>query len=207
MLKIHEGYKLNDGRVISVEEMVNISNFYERACTQEYIVENMNLSEEVAWKVACEARDIMSDYDNGDEELDAISEAMDNLDVICGQTKVSETNEFYVYFPEVDLTYAIAEGSGENLSLEDRKEGYIDYIYYEGYKGKGTLKEYEGGFEMLKEYFQDKFEIVRDVIEYIIDAVELKVTEYEIFNEDQIEAINEASKNEKKKIKADREDI
>ena len=44
---------------------------------------------------------------------------------------------FYVYNKDVDKqkTYHVYEGTGDNLSIEDEKQGFADYINYDSYKG------------------------------------------------------------------------
>lgn len=68
MLKIKEGYKLKDGRVLSTEEMMAVDDFYKIACTQEYICEVFGLNEEDAWLVANEVQECMKRCDDGINE-------------------------------------------------------------------------------------------------------------------------------------------
>ena len=44
---------------------------------------------------------------------------------------------FYVYNKNADKekTYHVYEGTGDNLSIEDEKQGFVDYINYDSYKG------------------------------------------------------------------------
>lgn len=37
----------------------------------------------------------------------------------------------FIYVPAVDQIVRISEGSGDNLTDENIKAGYVDYIYYE----------------------------------------------------------------------------
>ena len=65
----------------------------------------------------------------------------------------------------------INEGSGDNLLPEDELEGYVDYIMvdfieYDGY----DFTETDGAQVMLTELYQEKFEHVDDVIQYLIDG-------------------------------------
>lgn len=65
----------------------------------------------------------------------------------------------------------INEGSGDNLLPEDELEGYVDYIMvdfieYDGY----DFTETDGAQVMLTEMYQEKFEDVDEVVQYLIDG-------------------------------------
>ena len=53
--------------------------------------------------------------------------------------------------------YHITEGTGDNLLEEDIKDGYVDYIYYDYYKGYNEIlndEAYDGCQYMLEEMYQ-----------------------------------------------------
>jgi hypothetical protein len=69
----------------------------------------------------------------------------------------------------------IYEGTGDNLLPEDEDEGYVDYINIDGLAyDEGEFVEcyepVEGGMAMLTELYQEKFESVDDVIQYLIEG-------------------------------------
>lgn len=73
----------------------------------------------------------------------------------------------------------INEGSGDNLLPEDELEGYVDYIMvdfieYDGY----DFTETDGAQVMLRQLYQEKFEHVDDVVQYLIDGGWIPGVEY-----------------------------
>lgn len=79
----------------------------------------------------------------------------------------------------------INEGTGDNLLREDIDEGYVDYIMVDGleYDGYELFESYdavEGGQVLLTEMYQDMFETVSDVIQYLIDGCWIPDVKYTI---------------------------
>lgn len=73
----------------------------------------------------------------------------------------------------------INEGNGDNLLDEDEAEGYVDYIMldfieYDGY----DFEETDGAQVMLTEMYQEKFEDVTEVVQYLIDCDWIPDVEY-----------------------------
>lgn len=73
----------------------------------------------------------------------------------------------------------INEGSGDNLHYEDESQGYVDYIMldfieYDGY----DFTEVDGAQVMLTEMYQEKFEEVTEVVQYLIDCEWIPDVEY-----------------------------
>ena len=58
------------GLSLSMADMANISNYYVRACTAEYIMENYSLPETLAMSLANRVRDNMEDYDDDTESIE-----------------------------------------------------------------------------------------------------------------------------------------
>lgn len=89
-------------------------------------------------------------------------------------------NEVTVYIPELKVFLHVAEGSGDNLSREDRANGIIDYMCYYTYLyvGNGELVEDDGGQIDLTEYFVDRYhsedEFIREAMEDIFDRRNLE---------------------------------
>lgn len=73
----------------------------------------------------------------------------------------------------------INEGNGSNLLDEDEAQGYVDYIMldfieYDGY----DFEETDGAQVMLTELYQEKFESVTEVVQYLIDCDWIPDVEY-----------------------------
>ena len=71
------------------------------------------------------------------------------------------------------------EGSGDNLSTEDEKQGYVDYIMLDrlSYDGMDLVEE-DGIQIMLTEYYQEKFENEAEVVQFLIDDGWIPDVEY-----------------------------
>ena len=65
-----------------------------------------------------------------------VTPAMNKIKVIGNPVDKSDF-WFYVYNKNADKekTYHVYEGTGDNLSIEDEKQGFVDYINYDSYKG------------------------------------------------------------------------
>lgn len=87
----------------------------------------------------------------------------------CYGKKPEGYDEVYVFVPSKNEIIRIAEGSGDNLLMEDIDEGYVDYIYYEQYRLDGGIAETDGGEVLLKELFQEKYECTADCIPAVLD--------------------------------------
>lgn len=73
----------------------------------------------------------------------------------------------------------INEGSGENLTLKDEQQGYVDYVMVEFIRYDGTYFDgIDGGQVMLKELYQDKFEDETEVVQYLIENDEIPDADY-----------------------------
>lgn len=73
----------------------------------------------------------------------------------------------------------INEGNGSNLLDEDEAQGYVDYIMldfieYDGY----DFEETNGAQVMLTELYQEKFEDVTEVVNYLIECEWIPDVEY-----------------------------
>lgn len=88
------------------------------------------------------------------------------------------TSNILIWNKEVGFI-RINEGSGDNLLPWDEEEGYIDYIMldfieYNGYE----FVETDGAQVMLKTMYQEKFEDVEEVVQYLIDCGWIPGVEY-----------------------------
>lgn len=66
--------------------------------------------------------------------------------------------------------FRITEGTGDNLLREDKVEGYVDYLLLEEleYDGQKRLDEVDGTQVMFTELYQEKFQTVEELLEYLI---------------------------------------
>ena len=95
-------------------------------------------------------------------------------------------SEILIWNKEVGFI-RIYEGSGGNLLPEDEDEGYVDYINIDGlaYEFGELVENYEpveGGMAMLTKLYQEKFESVTEVVQYLIDTGWIPDAEYVILH-------------------------
>lgn len=97
-------------------------------------------------------------------------------------------SKIYLFVPDEDTYYYIAEGDGCNLLEEDEEAGYVDYIYFTVYDSDGEI---DGGLMLLEEYYQDKFKSADEVIKYVLDDRYIHGFHgsYNIMTEDEWEAL------------------
>ena len=83
---------------------------------------------------------------------------------------VTDKSEFVLELPDSNLRIEIQEGSGCNLTNEDRENGFVDYIDYTGYS---TLTEEEeiGGQVLLRTYYAELD--IEQIIEEVLDIEDL----------------------------------
>lgn len=81
-----------------------------------------------------------------------------------------ELEPVILYIPECNQLLSIKEGSGDNLSYEDREQGYVDYIYYTQYSlESGEPEEIDGGMVLQKSYLAETYSSLRLVIGEVLD--------------------------------------
>jgi len=100
-----------------------------------------------------------------------------------------ELDPVYIYVPSTKQIVSIIEGSGDNLSKEDREEGYIDYIYFTQFSlNQGDISEVDGGILMKKKFLRDTYksliEAVPEVLEMAYDSSDIKYLEITGVNPD-----------------------
>ena len=65
------------------------------------------------------------------------------------------------------------KGTGDGLSREDTKDGYVDYINYTTYNlsldGELELSECDGGMVLLTEYYE--LLAVEEILEYLLEEI------------------------------------
>lgn len=75
----------------------------------------------------------------------------------------------HIYVPETKQIIRITEGTGDNLLVEDRDEGFVDYIYYDTYTVDEFIEEDNGGQVMLTELFREKYKSTEDCVPDVLD--------------------------------------
>ena len=82
-----------------------------------------------------ETNESLDDTDASGTKKD-VTPVMNKIKVIGNPVDKSDF-WFYVYNKDVDKqkTYHVYAGTGDNLSIEDEKQGFVDYINYDSYKG------------------------------------------------------------------------
>ena len=82
-----------------------------------------------------EATESLDDTDASGTKTD-VTPMMNKIKVIGNPVDKSDF-WFYVYNKNADKekTYHVYAGTGDNLSIEDEKQGFVDYINYDSYKG------------------------------------------------------------------------
>lgn len=86
----------------------------------------------------------------------------------CFGKKPEGYNALFVFIPKTKQIIRITEGCGDNLLLEDIKDGYVDYIYYEQYELDVDMPEVDGGQILLKELFREKYRCTADCIQDVL---------------------------------------
>lgn len=79
--------------------------------------------------------------------------------------------DIYIYVPRFRNIIRISEGSGDNLTVDDIENGYVDYIYYDIHDLNAGLPEYDGGIIMMTNRVEDEFKSMKDAecIERVLD--------------------------------------
>jgi hypothetical protein len=88
----------------------------------------------------------------------------------------------YILIWEKEIGFIrINEGTGENLWPEDEDQGYVDYIMLDFMEYDGLSLEVSDGEQVLMtELYQEKFNSVKEVIEFLIEEEYIPKAEYTI---------------------------
>lgn len=69
--------------------------------------------------------------------------------------------EILAYLPAQGIFVHVAEGTGDNLTVDDEEDGYVDYYMYTTYEavayGAPEFKELDGGQALLESMCVDAF--------------------------------------------------
>ncbi len=78
-------------------------------------------------------------------------------------------DDLFIFVPEARQVIRISEGTGDNLSWEDREKGYVDYIYYDQHNLGMDMPVAEGGQVLLEGMFRDLFRCTADCVPRVLD--------------------------------------
>lgn len=78
-------------------------------------------------------------------------------------------DDLFIFVPEARQVIRISEGTGDNLSWEDREKGYVDYIYYDQHNLGMDMPMAEGGQVLLEGMFRDLFRCTADCVPRVLD--------------------------------------
>lgn len=77
--------------------------------------------------------------------------------------------DVFLYVPETGQIVQISEGAGTNLTDEDIREGYVDYINYSQYDLSDGIQEADGGMVLSKEYIRRRYKKLADCAGDVIE--------------------------------------
>lgn len=86
-------------------------------------------------------------------------------------------NKSDFWFEMGKSVFHVMEGTGDNLSEEDEKEGFVDYIYYEEYD-KDSFQNVDGG-ECLLEHPYSFYSIV-GIIDRVLGMSSVGITHEDV---------------------------
>lgn len=87
----------------------------------------------------------------------------------CSGRKPEGYEDLFIFVPEARQVIRISEGTGDNLSWEDRGKGYMDYIYYDQHDLGMDMPIAEGGQVLLEGMFRDLFRCTADCVPRVLD--------------------------------------
>jgi len=90
-------------------------------------------------------------------------------DSFDGSRPVADTEDITIYIPSKGEILFIKEGTGGNLSPEDRENGYVDYIDFDVYVSTEPGGAIDGGQLMSKEYIREDYDSMADAIPEVLD--------------------------------------
>lgn len=82
-----------------------------------------------------------------------------------------EYDTIFIYVPSTNEIIEIAEGLADNLTDEDIRNGYVDYIYYSQHAAEKGFPCIDGGQVVLKDLFRDKYSKTEDCIPEVLETV------------------------------------
>lgn len=90
--------------------------------------------------------------------------------------------DLIVYVPNVEKIFRISEGDGCNLTDEDIKAGYEDYLYYDVYDIQELSEVEDGGEVLLEKYVSEEFNNISEIIERTLNMGGIFGLSYQILS-------------------------
>lgn len=90
--------------------------------------------------------------------------------------------DLIVYVPNVEKLFRISEGDGCNLTDEDIKAGYEDYLYYDVYNIQELSDVEDGGMVLLEKYVSEEFNNISEIIERTLNMGGIFGLSYQILS-------------------------
>lgn len=84
--------------------------------------------------------------------------------------KPKDFDPIWFAIPSKNEIIFLQPGSGDNLTREDREDGYVDYLDFTSFTlDHAEVNECDGGMLLLEEYVSDKYTCLADTIPDILD--------------------------------------
>lgn len=80
-------------------------------------------------------------------------------------------DDVFLYVPGAGQIVHISEGAGTNLTDEDIRDGYVDYLDYSQYDLSDGIQEADGGMMLSGEYVRKRYTQLADSIRDVLDLV------------------------------------
>ena len=90
--------------------------------------------------------------------------------------------DLIVYVPNVEELFCISEGDGCNLTDEDIKAGYEDYLYYDVYNIQELSDVEDGGMVLLEKSIPEEFNNLSEIIERTLNMGGIFGLSYQILS-------------------------
>lgn len=80
-------------------------------------------------------------------------------------------DDVFLYVPGAGQIVHISEGAGTNLTDEDIRDGYVDYLDYSQYDLSDGIQETDGGMMLSGEYVRKRYTQLADSIRDVLDLL------------------------------------
>ena len=87
------------------------------------------------------------------------------------ETSAHAFDDVFFYVPGAGQIVHISEGAGTNLTDEDIRDGYVDYLDYSQYDLSDGIQEADGGMLLSGEYVRKRYTQLADSIRDVLDLV------------------------------------
>lgn len=87
-----------------------------------------------------------------------------------------------IYLKDTERLITVVEGTGDNLTDEDMKDGFVDYFMSSVYKQDGDELVLEDGGQILSSKLVKELE-TEEIVDKVLDYWEAKDEDYAILNQ------------------------